>query len=98
METLMNKIFTLKNSIVVIALVGASAAQAAANNPLQPSYFWDKVQAAELANTSDTAGYRATNNPLDPSYYAGRTVAAYVGTGDERPAPVTNPLHPQFAR
>jgi hypothetical protein len=85
---------------VSTVLLIASMAQAASDNPLDPSYYSRKVDVAPSQNVGTGTPYSDSNNPLHPSFgRAGEraweaTVAAaglpYVDRG--------NPLHPSYRK
>jgi hypothetical protein len=94
-ENIMKTTFKL---LAIATLVGTAGAQAAVNNPLQPNYYWDKAQVAQVEATGSTVAALWTN-PLDPRYYQARAVSAFEPTASSSgPVAITNPLHPQFRR
>ena len=83
---------------LVAALMAAPLAQAAGgNNPLHPTYFWDKANAPVILASTQDAGPTISTNPLHPSYYAAQSGvrSPFIGAAATW-GPVTNPLHPQF--
>jgi hypothetical protein len=64
-----------KNALIVIATLAAAANAGAADNPLQPSFYWKD---GALVSTSEVERYITANNPLVPSYFSGDS-KAWVG-------------------
>jgi hypothetical protein len=89
--------FTKKALIAIATLIAAAGANAA-NNPLQPDFYWKGDTAV---GSGEVERYVTVNNPLVPTYSnAERKV--WTGTGgsanntpyiDSR-----NPLYPQYKR
>jgi hypothetical protein len=86
----------------LLATLGIGIANAAENNPLHPSYFWNKTQVAPVSQSGDGWNAAPITNPLHPGYFAARASAVpFTATGarqtgryvDER-----NPLHPSYRR
>ena len=86
--------------LAIITTAVAAQANAGGNNPLHPSYYWDKAPEVQ-AVISGAKLYADNRNPLHPSY--GRV----AGGGDWQPAVKStgvgyrdsnNPLHPSFKR
>ncbi len=98
----MNVSYLIVASLLATQLAGVSTADATENNPLHPSYFWDKTQVAVVPQNAGSAMAALITNPLHPGYFAAKVVAApFVATG----APKTgryvddrNPLHPSYRR
>ena len=78
----------------------AAAAQAGADNPLQPSYYWGNTPEAQAMN-SDAKPYVDSRNPLSPTY-AHVTVDPKWQAAADSMGPgyrdSNNPLHPSFKR
>ena len=98
----MNVSHIIAASLLTTTLAGITTAGAGENNPLHPSYFWDKTQVTAAPQNADVAMAAPITNPLHPSYFAAKVLASpFVATG----APKTgryvddrNPLHPGFRR
>jgi hypothetical protein len=91
----MNARTTLTTLAVAASLVSASLANAASNNPLDPSHF--SGGAAAVVVDAMIAPYAAAHNPLHPAYgqdRAWQATGSNVETSPYRDA--HNPLHPQF--
>ena len=91
-------------TVVLIAtgIIGATAASAQPNNPLHPSYFWDKTKVETPVQSNAGPAVVAITNPLHPGYFAAKaTQTAFISTValnhyayvDNR-----NPLHPSYRR
>ena len=89
-------------TVVLIAtgIIGATAASAQPNNPLHPSYFWDKTRVATPVTGNVGSAVVAITNPLHPAYFVVKaTQTAFISTValnhyayvDNR-----NPLHPSY--
>lgn len=82
--------------VLAVAVFGFAAigANAASNNPLDPSFERNiGVSFAPAAGDVDTG---ATRNPLNPSFYQGKVeIQGGTSTFD---AVANNPLHPAFHR
>lgn len=88
-------------TILTTALLAAPLVHAVpVNNPLHPSYFWDKAAAPAFVASNVDASPSAPTNPLQPNYYAMKSGVdvAFVSTAATKWPAVTNPLHPQFRR
>ncbi len=89
-------------SLLATNIAGITTVGANENNPLHPSYFWDKTPVGAVTQNAGGANAAPITNPLHPGYFAAKLVAApFVATG----APKTgryvddrNPLHPGFRR
>ena len=88
--------------LIATSILGATAAGAQQNNPLHPSYFWDKTHVATpvTSNSSNTA--IAITNPLHPGYFAAKAVqTAFISTvalNNYAYVDSRNPLHPSYRR
>ena len=98
----MNVSHIIAASLLTTTLAGITNANANENNPLHPSFFWDKTQVTAVPQNADGAMAAPITNPLHPRYFAAKAGAApFIATGtsktgryvDER-----NPLHPSFRR
>jgi hypothetical protein len=89
-------------SLLTTTLVGITTAGATENNPLHPSYFWDKTQVTAVPQNADGAVAAPITNPLHPRYFAAKvSTASFVATGvsqNGRYVDDHNPLHPSFRR
>jgi hypothetical protein len=96
----MNTRNTLKLSAAGIALAGSGVTHAADNNPLHPSYYWDKVNAPTIVEQHSAPP--VITNPLHPSYYAGRAsqspFVGAAGKATDNYVDTHNPLHPLYKR
>ncbi len=93
------KYFKLGHIIGISAILFTASATQAADNPLNPSYYANKVTIAQAAQGSDTAAYRDSGNPLHPSF--GRlkmTTWQTAAAGSARYIDRNNPLHPSYRR
>ena len=83
-------------------MAGVSTADATENNPLHPSYFWDKTQVAAVTQNAGGAIAAPITNPLHPGYVAAKVLASpFVATGARKTGRYVddrNPLHPGFRR
>ena len=78
----MNVSHLIVASLLATQLAGVSTADATENNPLHPSYFWDKTQVAAVPQNRGSAIAAPITNPLHPGYFAAKVVAApFVATG-----------------
>jgi hypothetical protein len=92
----------LKLSILVgigAVMATASLAQAAVNNPLDPSYYSHKVSINKAPPAWVLIPYADSNNPLHPSFERAdgkweETVAITGGIYVDR----HNPLHPSYQK
>jgi hypothetical protein len=91
---------TLKIAAIAATLLGATAAQAASNNPLAPAYYWDKVTVTDgAAGNGAAGGAYVANSPLHPAYFQAKAAGeSFVGTATDIARPERNPLHPRFQR
>ena len=91
-------------TVVLIAtgIIGATTAGAQQNNPLRPSYFWDKTRVETPVTSNTGSAPIVITNPLQPGYFAAKaTQTAFISTValnhyayvDNR-----NPLHPSYRR
>lgn len=98
----MNVSYLIAASILAANLASISTAGATENNPLHPSYFWDKVQIKVVPKNTDLAIATPITNPLHPGYFAAKvSTAPFVATGasqNGRYVGDRNPLHPSFRR
>lgn len=83
-----------------VALLAASVAQAASNNPLDPSYYSHKVKVTFSQPGAGAVPYSNSQNPLHPSFaWTGNsnweTTVAVEGTPYVDRA---NPLHPSYQK
>ena len=89
-------------SLLATHLAGVTTAQATENNPLHPSYFWDKTQVAAVPQNAGSAMASPITNPLHPGYFAAKVLASpFVATGARKTGRYVddrNPLHPGFRR
>jgi hypothetical protein len=82
----------------IAALTVAVAAQAKSDNPLGPSFYWDKYPVAKVV-TNGAKTYVDKHNPPHPSYahvkvdWQPTVAASDLAYVDRR-----NPLHPRFIR
>jgi hypothetical protein len=98
----MNVSHIIAASFLTTTLAGITTAGATENNPLHPSYYWDKTQVTAGPQNANGAMAVPITNPLHPRYFAAKAGAAlFIATGtsktgryvDER-----NPLYPSFRR
>ena len=84
---------------ISVILFTVSAAQAA-DNPLDPSYYANKVTIAQAAQGAPTAAYRDSDNPLHPSFGRLKTSSwqTAAAAGGVRYIDRNNPLHPSYRR
>jgi hypothetical protein len=79
-----------------------ASASAAENNPLHPSYFWDKTQVTLTPNSAGNDVVAPITNPLHPGYFAAKaSVAPFTETAvwsSHRDVNDRNPLHPSYHR
>jgi hypothetical protein len=98
----MNVSYLIAASFLAANLAGVSNAGATENNPLHPSYFWDKAQIKAVQQNTDVAIATPITNPLHPGYFAAKVSnAPFVATGasqNGRYVDDHNPLHPSFSR
>ena len=89
-------------SLLATQLAGVSTADATKNNPLHPSYFWDKTQVTAVPQNAGSAMAAPITNPLHPGYFAAKVLASpFVATGARKTGRYVddrNPLHPGFRR
>ena len=89
-------------SLLATDIAGITTAGANENNPLHPSYFWDKTQVAVVPQNAGSAMAAPITNPLHPGYFAAKVLAAsFVATGARKTGRYVddrNPLHPGFRR
>ena len=89
-------------SLFATHLAGVTTAEADQNNPLHPSYFWDKTQVGAVTPNPGSAVALPITNPLHPGYFAAKVFAApFVATGaiqTRRYVDDRNPLHPSYHR
>ena len=89
-------------SLFATHLAGVTTAEADQNNPLHPSYFWDKTQVAVVPQNAGSAMAAPITNPLHPGYFAAKVLASpFVATGARKTGRYVddrNPLHPGFRR
>lgn len=90
----------LKKVLAVTMLTAGFAAigaNAASNNPLDPSF--ERNVGASFATVSGTAiDTGASRNPLNPTFYQARVKADSKGGTTWFDATVNNPLHPSYQR
>ena len=92
--------FKLGSIIGISAIVFTASAVLAADNPLDPSYYANKVTIAQAAPGAPTAAYRDSDNPLHPSFGRQKMMiwqTAAAG-GGVRYIDRNNPLHPSYQR
>ena len=98
----MNVSYLIVASLLVTQLAGVSTAEATENNPLHPSYFWDKTQVTAVLQNAGGAMAAPITNPLHPGYFAAKVLASpFVATGARKTGRYVddrNPLHPGFRR
>ena len=98
----MNVSHIIAASLLTTTLAGITNAGAGENNPLHPSYFWDKTPAGAVIQNTGGAVVAPITNPLHPGYFAAKVVAApFVKTGASQSGRYVddrNPLHPSFRR
>ena len=89
-------------ALIAYVIAAATTAGAIENNPLHPSYFWDKTRVETPVTGNAGAAVVAITNPLHPGYFAAKaTQTAFISTAalnhyayvDHR-----NPLHPSYRR
>jgi hypothetical protein len=89
-------------SLLATSLAGMSTAGAGENNPLHPSYFWNKTPVREVTQNTGGAIAAPITNPLHPGYFAVKVLAMpFIATGTRQPGWYVddrNPLHPGFRR
>ena len=82
--------------IAVLAI--AAAAHAKSDNPLHPSYYWDR-HAAVTESSSGEKAYVDNRNPRHPSYAFVKVDWQPAGSlGGSAYRDSGNPLHPSFKR
>jgi hypothetical protein len=87
-----------KKALIAIATLAAAASASAANNPLQPDFYWNGSAAV---GSGEVERYVTANNPLVPTY---SNVERKVWTGTGAGANNTpfidnrNPLYPHYKR
>lgn len=96
-----SKQFMLRSVIGISAVfLTISAAHAAIDNPLNPSYYADKFKITHAPQAGSGTSYVDSNNPLHPSFSRldmGKWQAASTAGGAliiDR----NNPLHPSYKR
>jgi hypothetical protein len=98
----MNVSHLMLASLLATPLAGVSVANAADNNPLHPSYLWDKTQVTSAPKNAGNDVAAPITNPLHPRYFAAKAlVAPFLATGargNGRYVDDHNPLHPSFHR
>ena len=98
----MNVSHIIAASLLTTTLAGITTAGATENNPLHPSYFWDKTQVTAVPQNADGAMAAPIINPLHPGYFAAKVVTApFVATGASQSGRYVddhNPLHPSYRR
>ena len=98
----MNVSHLIVASLLATQLAGVSTADATENNPLHPSYFWDKTQVAAVPQNAGSAMASPITNPLHPGYFVAKVLASpFVATGARKTGRYVddrNPLHPSFRR
>ena len=98
----MNVSQLIEASLLATQLAGVSTAKATENNPLHPSYFWDKTPVAAVPQNPGGAIAAPITNPLHPGYFAAKVlVAPFVATGASQSGRYVddhNPLHPSYRR
>jgi hypothetical protein len=98
----MNASHFIVAGLLATSLTGVSIANAAENNPLHPSYFWDKTHATSTPESAGNDVAAPITNPLHPGYLAAKvSAAAFLATGAResgRYVDDRNPLHPGFHR
>ena len=89
-------------SLLATHLAGVTTAQATENNPLHPSYFWDKTPVGAVTQNAGSAMASPITNPLHPGYFAAKVLASpFVATGAPKSGRYVddrNPLYPGFRR
>jgi hypothetical protein len=95
-----SKYFKLGSIIGFSAILFTASAVQAADNPLDPLYYANKVTIAATAPGANSTAYRDSGNPLHPSF--GRlnmtNWQAVAATGGMRYLDSNNPLHPSYRR
>lgn len=85
---------------ISVILLAASVAQAASNNPLDPSYYSHKVKITHSQPDVGATPYSNSQNPLHPSFaWAGNS--KWEATGAVEGVPYVdraNPLHPSYRK
>jgi hypothetical protein len=90
----------LKQVLAVTMLAAgfaAVSANAASNNPLDPS-FERNIGASFAPVTGATVDSGAARNPLNPAFYQARVSVQSKGGSTWFDATANNPLHPSFHR
>lgn len=85
---------------ISVILLAASVAQAASNNPLDPSYYSDKAKVAYAQPDAAATAYSNSQNPLHPSYaWTGNSKwEATVAVQGVPYVDRANPLHPSYRK
>ena len=98
----MNVSHLIVASLLATQLAGVSTADATENNPLHPSYFWDKTPVGAVTQNAGSAMASPITNPLHPGYFAAKVLASpFVATGARKTGRYVddrNPLHPSYRR
>ena len=98
----MNVNHIISASLLTTTLAGITTVGATENNPLHPSYYWDKSQVTVVFKKADGAMPAPITNPLHPRYFAAKAGAApFIATGTSKTGRYVddrNPLHPSFRR
>ena len=98
----MNVSHIIAASLLTTTLAGITTAGATENNPLHPSYFWDKAPVGAVTQNAGGAIAAPITNPLHPGYFAAKVLASpFVATGGPKTGRYVddrNPLHPSYHR
>lgn len=85
---------------ISVILLAASVAQAASNNPLDPSYYSHRVKVTYSQPEASATSYSNSQNPLHPSF-AWTGNSKWVATVAVQGKPYVdraNPLHPSYQK
>ena len=78
----MNVSHIIAASLLTTTLAGITNANANENNPLHPSFFWDKTPVGAVTQNAGGAIAAPITNPLHPGYFAAKVLASpFVATG-----------------
>lgn len=85
---------------ISVILLAASVAQAASNNPLDPSYYSHKVKITHSQSVAGGMPYSDSQNPLHPSFaWTGNSKWETTVAAEGKPyVDRTNPLHPSYQK
>ena len=85
---------------ISVILLAASVAQAASNNPLDPSYYSGQAKVAYAQPDAAATAYSNSQNPLHPSFaWTGNSKwEATVAVEGTPYVDRANPLHPSYQK